>query len=147
MVIEPFLTVIIYKSVSAKKFYVIKNGEKYINAEKPADMRDLFRENPPTLVMTGAPDTAVLNFLRNWAEPYLGGKQNLTVYRVTAQEMCSYARPREYLSYDDVLLCIPLFALDLKGKEMMFRKECNSIGAFPFITYFYSETAVFDDTK
>ena len=169
MVIEPFLTVIIYKSVSAKKFYVIKNGEKYINAEKPADMRDLFRENPPTLVMTGAPDTAVLNFLRNWAEPYLGGKQNLTIYRVTAQEMCSYARPREYLrysrplmqfsarcsyarpreylSYDDVLLCIPLFALDLKGKEMMFRKECNSIGAFPFITYFYSETAVFDDTK
>lgn len=134
-VVVPFLIIGIHSSNTSRSFFAVKNGEKLVDIIAPPNLKALGEENPPTLIIIGEPGTVLLNIFRNWLNPYLRGER-LTLYRVAASELCKDYCPSDFLSYRDVLFCIPTAQLDLtKEKSMLFRRECDIMGAFPFISF------------
>lgn len=148
--ITPFLIIGIYSASTSKRFFTVKNGEKLIDYVTPPDLKQLGSDDPPTLVIRGAPDAALLNFFRNWLQPYLR-EERLTVYRVPAPELCRDHRLNSVLEYGDILLCIPTGQLALtEENEARFRKECDIMNALRFSVFAVldvksDETAAADD--
>ena len=135
-VAAPFIIIGPYSVARTKKFFTVKNGEKRIDFEYAADPKQLCKRDLRTLVVAGEPDAVLLNFFYNWLRPYLS-TERLTLYRVPTPELCRDFRPINILRYENVLLCIPEEQLDLSTKEklMLFVKECDIMGAFPFSFY------------
>ena len=130
--ITPFLIIGAYSATVTKKFFTVKNGEKLIDFVTPPDIKQLGNEDPPTFVIRGEPDTVLLNFFRNWLQPYMR-EDRLTMYRITAPELCKNYRPSSVLEYGDILLCIPTEQLYLtKENEARFRTECDIMNAIRF---------------
>lgn len=130
--ITPFLIVGTYSASVTKKFFTVKSGEKLIDFITPPDLKQLGNEDPPTFVIRGEPDAVLLNFFRNWLQPYMH-EDRLTMYWVTTPELCRDYRPSSVLEYGDILLCIPTEQLDLtKENEARFRTECDIINAIRF---------------
>lgn len=131
--VTPFLIIGIYSSNTARRFFAVKNGEKLVDITAPPDLRTLGAETP-TLIIIGEPDAVLLNIFRNWLHPYLRGER-LTLYRVTAPELCRDYNPSGLLRYQDVLFCIPTAQLDLTNESYaLFGRECGIMGALPFGT-------------
>lgn len=131
--VTPFLIILIHSSSTSRRFFAVKNGEKLVDIVPPPDLRTIGGETP-TLITVGEPDAVLLNIFYNWLRLYLRGER-LTLYRVTAYELCTDYTPSGILNYQDVLFCIPTAQLDLtKEKSMLFRRECDIMGALPFIT-------------
>lgn len=128
----PCVIVGVYFSNITRKFFKVKNGEKYVDIIRSEDVKELAETNPRTLLMVGEASDILLNFLYNWLRYYLKAER-LTLYRITAPDLCRDFQPSEILSYEDVLLCIPTEQFDLiKEKGKLFERECEIIGAFPF---------------
>lgn len=131
-IIAPFVIIGIYSTRMTKGFFTVKSAEKLIDFLKPDNLSKLSEVNPPTLVVSGEPDTVLLNFFYNWLKYYLK-TERLTLYRIPAPDLCHDFQPMSQLRYEDVLLCIPTEQLDLtKGKETLFNRECTIMSAFPF---------------
>lgn len=131
-IIAPFVIIGIYSTRMTRNFFTVKSGEKLIDFLKPDNLTEIFEVNPPTLVVRGEPNAVLLNFFCNWLKYYLK-TERLTLYRISAPDLCHDFQPVSQLSYEDVLLCIPTEQLDLtKEKEVLFNRECAIMGAFPF---------------
>ncbi|MDE7398727.1 MAG: hypothetical protein K2N06_04275 [Oscillospiraceae bacterium] len=131
-VTAPFIIVGSHSASVTKKFFTVKNGEKLIDFIMPPDLKLLDRENPPTFVIRGVPNAVLLNFFYNWLKYYLK-TERLTLYKISAPDLCHDFQPISQLCYEDVLLCIPTKQLDLtKEKETLFNNECDIMGVFPF---------------
>lgn len=132
---SPFILWGTYSAAMTRRFFTIKNGEKRIEYVQPADLKELGRRNPPTLVVSGEPDAVLLNFFYNWLQMYLQSER-LTLYRIPASELCRDFVPASGLRYEHILLCIPEERFELiKEKAALFRRECDIMGAFPFSFY------------
>lgn len=142
--IAPFVILGIHAKSITRSFFTVKNGEKLVNITAVPDLIALGEENPPTLIFSGEPNAVLLNFFRNWLQPYLRGER-LTLYRITASELCRYYRPSNILRYEDILFCIPKAQLDLtEEKEAVFRRECGIMGALMFGVFAYDENNIAD---
>lgn len=131
--ITPFIIIGAYYTKITKSFFAVKNGEKLVDIVPPPDLRTLGGDTP-TLIIAGDPGSMLLNIFYNWLRSYLRGER-LTLYRITAYELCTDYTPSGILNYQDVLFCIPTEQLDLtKEKSELFRRECDVMGALPFIT-------------
>lgn len=131
----PCIIVGIYFSTVTKRFFTVKNGGKYVDLTRPDDLKTLAASNPRTLVVYGDPDPVLLNFFYNWLRYYLK-TERLVLYMIPAPELCRDYLPTSELCYEDILLCIPEEQLDLAGeKHTLFRKECDIMGAFPFLFF------------
>lgn len=131
----PITIVGVYFSQITRKFFAVKNGEKYVDLTRPDDLQTLGETDPPTLLMIGEASDILLNFLYNWLRYYLK-TERLTLYQIPAPDLCRDYKPSDVLSYEDVLLCIPAEQLDLsKEKGTLFKRECEIVGAFPFAAF------------
>lgn len=131
--VTPFLIILIHSSSISRRFFAVKNGEKLVDIVPPPDLRTLAGETP-TLIIVGEPGAVLLNIFYNWLHPYLRGER-LTLYRVTASELCRDYSPSGFLSYQDVLFLIPTEQLDFtKEKSQIILRECGVMGALPFMT-------------
>lgn len=131
-IIAPFVIVSVYYTRVTKNFFTVKSAEKLIDFLKPANLADLSEVNLPTLVVRGETDAVLLNFICNWLKYYLK-TERLTLYRISAPDLCHDFQPISQLRYEDVLLCIPAEQLDLTNeKETLFNNECAIMGVFPF---------------
>lgn len=137
----PTTIVGVYFSQITRKFFAMKNGEKYVDLTRPDDLKTLGETNPPTLLMIGKASDILLNFICNWLRYYIK-TERLTLYQVPAPDLCRDFQPAEILSYEDVLLCIPTEQLDLNNKGKLFERECEIVGAFPFAAF----VVIQDDT-
>lgn len=141
-VVSPFLIIGIHSANTTRRFFTVKNGEKLVNITAAPDPIALGEENPPTLIVSGEPNAVLLNFFRNWLQPYLRGER-LTLYRITASELCRYYLPNNILRYEDVLFCIPTAQLDLTAeKAAMFGRECGIMGALTFGVFVVVENTI-----
>ncbi len=132
MLATPLLIVGLHSSAQTKKFFTVKNGEKLVDIYHPEDIKALYNANPKVIIGIGDPPSALLNFFYNWLSYYLKNER-LALYRVPAPELCRDFTPANFLSYDDVLFCIPEEQLDLmKEKLALYRRECDIIQAIPF---------------
>ncbi len=131
-VTSPFIIVGTYYTSMTRKFFAVKNGEKLVDIYHSEDIKALYDANPRTIVGVGDLPPVLLNFFYNWLSYYLKNER-LTLYRVTAPELCRDFTPAGFLNYGDVLICIPEEQLDLtKEKAALFKRECDIMGAFPF---------------
>lgn len=135
-VASPFIIIGPYSVARTKKFFTVKNGEKRIDFEYVSDLKQLCKKDPRTLALVGEPDAVLLNFFYNWLRIYLR-TERLTLYKIPAPDLCRDFRPINLLRYENILLCIPEEQLNLPTKEklMLFMKECDIMGAFPFSFY------------
>lgn len=130
--ITPILIIGLYSASTTKKFFTVKSGEKLIDFITPPDLKQLGNEDPPTFIIRGEPDAVLLNFFRNWLQLYMR-EDRLTMYRITAPELCRDYRPSSVLEYGDILLCISTKQFDLtKENEARFRTECDIMNAIRF---------------
>ena len=132
----PFIIWGSYSASMTRRFFTVKNGEKLIDLTQPADLKILGREDPRTIVIQGKPDDVLLNFFYNWLRLYLQ-TERLTLYQIPAPDLCRDYQPAGMLRYDYILFCIPEEQLDLlsKDKIMLYRRECDIMGAFPFSSF------------
>lgn len=134
-IISPFLILGIYAKSITRSFFTVKNGEKRVEFTIPADLKMLGQTNPRTLIIAGEPSSVLLNFFYNWLKFYLQ-TERLTLYKISAPDLCHDFQPISQLRYEDVLLCIPAEQLDLTNeKETLFRDECTIMGAIPFSNF------------
>lgn len=134
-IISPFLILGIYAKSITRSFFTVKNGEKRVEFTIPADLKVLGQTNPRTLIIAGEPSAVLLNFFYNWLKYYLK-TERLTLYKISAPDLCHDFQPISQLRYEDVLLCIPAEQLDLTNeKETFFNKECTIMGAIPFSNF------------
>lgn len=135
-VASPFIVLGPYSVARTKKFFTVKNGEKRIDFDYAADLKLLCKKDTRALVIVGEPDAVLLNFFYNWLKPYLR-TERLALYKIPAPDLCRDFRPINLLQYENVLLCIPEEQLDILTEEklMLFMKECDIMGAFPFSFY------------
>lgn len=145
--IAPFLIIGFSSKIVTKRFFTVQNGEKLIDLIAPPDLKQLGIEDPPTFVICGEPNSVLLNFFYNWLRFYMR-EERLTMYRVTAQELCRDYQPSEFLSYGDVLLCIPMAQFDLANdKEALFYTECSIMRVIGFSFLAVSPDAETDDDE
>lgn len=136
-IVSPFLIIGIYSANTVRSFFKVKNGEKRVEFIQPDSLKELWITNPRTLVVAGEPNAVLLNFFYNWLRYYLRGER-LSLYKISAPELCRDFRPKDILQYDDILLCIPEEQLDLtEEKEALFKRECDIMSAFPFSLFVY----------
>lgn len=131
-IIAPFVIIGVYSTRMTRNFFTVKSGEKLIDFLKPDNLTEISEVNPPTLVISGEPNAVLLNFFYNWMKYYLK-TERLTLYRISAPDLCQDFQSVSQLQSEYVLLCIPTEQLDLtKEKEVLFNRECAIMGAFPF---------------
>lgn len=134
-VTSPFIIIGIYSKRNAKLFFKVKNGEKRIDFQLPADLAELGQTNPRTLLINGEPSDVLLNLFYNWLAYYIKEEngERLVLYKVPAPELCSSYTPANFLGYGDILLCIPEEQFDLIGEKLaLFHRECDIMSALPF---------------
>ncbi|MDE6731681.1 MAG: hypothetical protein K2J77_02235 [Oscillospiraceae bacterium] len=135
-IVTPFLIVGIHSRNVVRKFYAVENGEKRVEFTMPAELAELGQKNPRTLVLAGEPSAVLLNLFYNWLAYYLreeNAERRLTLYKISAPELCRCYALADFLGYDDVLLCIPEEQLDLTEERLaLFRRECDIMSALPF---------------
>ena len=135
----PFIIWGSYSAMMTKRFFTVRNGEKFINFVQPEDLKVLGELNPHTLVIMGEPNAVLLNFFYNWLRFYIN-TERLTLYRIPAAELCRCYQPIGALRYEHILLCIPEDQLDLtKEKAALFIRECDIMGAFPFSVFIVND--------
>lgn len=143
-IVSSFIILGKYAKNITRRFFTVKNGEKRIEMTMPADLKALGLTNPRTLIIVGEPSAVLMNFFYNWLAYYLQGER-LTLYRISAPELCREYQPKNILRYEDILLCIPEEQLDLtKEKLRIFRRECDIMGAFPFKMFVDDKTDIAD---
>lgn len=141
--IAPFVIWGAYTSASTKRFFSVKSGEKLIDIYHIENLRSLLPANPRTFIMSGEPNAAMLNFIYNWLRFYLK-TERLELYRIPAPDLCVCFQPAEFLSYEDILICIPEEQLDLtKEKAALFKRECDIMMTLPFSCLVKNNNSVF----